>query len=547
MTQKKFRICNKREFLLTYSNDYLGILKIEHIEEFFKNQNTWNYTISCEKGHEKGDIHTHFHVYLKYKGPNKNGFSCRGQNAQNIWDINLKEIIYYNYTIDNEGNRIRNYTKDKLRNIHQEIEHKAHCNIKFKGDKTDENCKNTYKMLDYVTKQRKDFPKEEWKILSNFNWEKKIDELIKIYEQTKNMRFYAVNNKGEVKNESRVDNLEYQFTSWLRLQITTTTKTVEDIKDEIVKNEDFFFIYSKRKNTYDSIIFDFVKIRDTEKPKPDWEKKYIIPKILKDFINTIDNWVKLWYNAEEDEKGYKIGLPERPKGLWLTSDSRSGKTNLGICLGPFNYFNSMWNLINYSYSNPINIFDDFTGEIDTNDFVKLKPWIGAQYTFTVSDKFIKKVNIINGKPLIWLSNKPLEKQVLDEDDRNYIKKNMTVIQLGQYDLYTPKDTRTIGGYTSWVNWDPKSTWYYNNIIKNLESNENASENDITEEQNSTAQLLNDETAEIIEISSNSSNNLSDLEIEDIPIPGSNSLLGRRIRESTSKTFETKNRNKKRKI
>ena len=32
-------------------------------------------------------------------------------------------------------------------------------NIKFKGDKTDPNCKNTYKMIDYVTKQRKE--KEE--------------------------------------------------------------------------------------------------------------------------------------------------------------------------------------------------------------------------------------------------------------------------------------------------------------------------------------------------------------------------------------------------
>lgn len=38
MAQKNFRICNKKEFLLTYSYDYLGILKIEDIEEFFINK-----------------------------------------------------------------------------------------------------------------------------------------------------------------------------------------------------------------------------------------------------------------------------------------------------------------------------------------------------------------------------------------------------------------------------------------------------------------------------------------------------------------------------
>lgn len=153
----------------------------------------------------------------------------------------------------------------------------------------------------------------------------------------------------------------------------------------------------------------------------------------------------------------------------------------------------MWNLLNYSYNNSYNLMDDYKGTMDTEEFTSIKGWIGAQYTFTVSDKFIKKVNIVNGKPLIWLSNKPLNKQVTDEDDRDYVRKNMTVIELGDYDLYTPKDTRSIGGYTNWIEWDPKSTWYYNNII-NIQPNEPSTST--TEETEPIAQLLPDPSSEI---------------------------------------------------
>ena len=65
-----FTIKEKKEFLVTYTNDCAGLLNIQSIEKFFstgENKDKWDLIISQEKGHERGDIHTHFHVYLKYK------------------------------------------------------------------------------------------------------------------------------------------------------------------------------------------------------------------------------------------------------------------------------------------------------------------------------------------------------------------------------------------------------------------------------------------------------------------------------------------------
>ena len=517
-----FRINNKTEFLLTYSYDYLGLLTLLLIIQFFTTNKDWQYIISFEHGHEKGDIHGHFHVYLKYVGNNKRGFSKRGKDAQKVFDIPLPKPIYRK-EIDGHNQ----YTL--LETPGYELVTHAKCNIKFKGDKEDENCKNTFKMIDYVTKQRKTLEQKDWQIESNFEWQKVLETL-----SGKHMKFYRVDKTGNPIIESRQDNLEFTFTTWLRDQLKLS-KSVEEIKNDIMSNNDYFFIYSKRKINWDSVITDFCKIRDTEKPKPQWERTYIIPKLLKDYIDYIDNWVKSFYEAETDDKGLKLNLPERPKGLWMTGESRSGKTSLAISLGSFSYFNNMWNLLNYSYNCSLNIMDDYKGIMTTDDFATIKPWVGSQYTFTASDKYIKKINIVNGKPLIWLSNKPLDKQVLDEDDRNYVRKNMTVIELGNYDLYSPKDTRTIGGYTNWVNWDPKTTWFYNNII-NLQNNEpEASSIEISENQ---AELLEDQSSEVIETNSDNE--------EDIPAANSN-VLGRPKRPSIFEIQISTPGNKRRRI
>ena len=488
----EFRISKKKEFLVTYPCDYLGMLVISMIVALFTQNNDWLYIISCEEGHERGHIHLHFHVYLKYKGKNKGGFSKRGKNASRVWDIKLPRGVY-RYIEKNDKNEDEyHYSFTNIPN--SEYYTSAHPNIKFKGDKDPdwvEKCKDTLSMMKYVTKQTQTTPKELWKIESNFEWEEEIKKLENMPKLI--MKFYRLDKDGEKIIESRSDNLEYCFTSWLRNQLTSTTKSIDEIKNEIMNDDDLFYIYSKRKNNWNSVIAEFCKIRDSEKPKPNWDRKYILPRLLYDFIQYLDNWVKQFYQAETDEKGFKLNLPERPKGLWLTGKSRSGKTSLCTTLGSFSYFNNMWNLLNYSYNNSYNLMDDYKGTMDTEEFTSIKGWIGAQYTFTVSDKFIKKVNIVNGKPLIWLSNKPLNKQVTDEDDRDYVRKNMTVIELGDYDLYTPKDTRSIGGYTNWIEWDPKSTWYYNNII-NIQPNEPSTST--TEETEPIAQLLPDPSSEI---------------------------------------------------
>jgi len=148
-----FTIKEKKEFLVTYSNDCAGLLNIQMIENFFssgKNKDLWDYILSQEKGHERDDIHTHFHVYLRYKGPVKNGFTCRKRNAERVWDIKLP-INYCKY-VDIGG--VENYCLPGHCPVDDfEILSYAHPNIRFKGDKIDPNCKNSYKMVDYVVKQ----------------------------------------------------------------------------------------------------------------------------------------------------------------------------------------------------------------------------------------------------------------------------------------------------------------------------------------------------------------------------------------------------------
>lgn len=155
---KKFRINNKKEFLITYPHDYFGALKHNLIYDQWVYDN-WDWIVAKETGHEEGDIHDHYHVYLRYKGKNKCGYSTRNVK---VWDVELdfsEEDIQKIYE-----------SEDWPKNNKGEKITYAHPNIKFKGDKEDPNCKNTFKMIDYVTKQRKEKSEEDWNIWSNFDW-----------------------------------------------------------------------------------------------------------------------------------------------------------------------------------------------------------------------------------------------------------------------------------------------------------------------------------------------------------------------------------------
>ncbi|KAG4083015.1 hypothetical protein H8356DRAFT_1284101 [Neocallimastix lanati (nom. inval.)] len=93
----------------------------------------------------------------------------------------------------------------------------------------DRNCKNSYTILDYITKQRKELPGNEWKILSNFNWEKRLEEFECQYNKPKSLK-------------TKVTEIEMEFCNWLRLLILNNEQlTKHEVKKEIFKNPEISF------------------------------------------------------------------------------------------------------------------------------------------------------------------------------------------------------------------------------------------------------------------------------------------------------------------
>lgn len=483
-----FYIKDKKEFIITYASDFGSQLLLEDLWDWWISNygNQFEIILSKETG-DKNNNHDHYHLYLNYIGKNEKGFSTR---RTKVWDVplkrnvvkiynfeepNIKEDFIYEWeeTLLNIGRSISGTPWTKINNAitatygfaEFKIINLAHPNIKFKGCKDkewDEYCKNSYNMIKYVTKA----PIEP--IMTNFDWEGRLKELEN--QQLKRNKKLTKKDKKTGEEEETKDSLEYDFCKWVFDLINSNKNlTYYDVKRMIFKNDDLHYIYASKYHNYDAYIRDCFKNKKISKPKEHWDWKWSIPKILADYLKELDKWVENWYTDRNK-------CQHRMKGLWLTGDSRSGKSSLIILQGPCSWFKNMWNAMAYEGEAAFNVIDDFDVEFDTmSSFTLYKPWVGAQDCLTMTDKWVKKLDIENGKPLIWINNNPLEEQVPNKRVRDYIKKNMIICQLGEYDLYNEKDRRSIGGFCQWVDWDPKSTWYYQNLVKKPE--ETASENE----------------------------------------------------------------------
>ena len=117
----------------------------------------------------------------------------------------------------------------------------------------------------------------------------------------------------------------------------------------------------------------------------------------------------------------------RPRSLILIGASRSGKTEWARSLGKHMYFNNLLNLDNWDESADYIVLDDFS-----NDIIKYLPcwkcFFGGQREFTLTDKYRGKRTVKWGKPMIWLSNEDLFKN-LNIEHVNFIKRNCDVIVL----------------------------------------------------------------------------------------------------------------------
>lgn len=122
-----------------------------------------------------------------------------------------------------------------------------------------------------------------------------------------------------------------------------------------------------------------------------------------------------------------LGEWTRPNSLILIGPSRSGKTEWARSLGKHMYFNNLLNLDDWDEESDYIILDDFS-----SDILKYLPcwkcFFGGQKQFTLTDKYRGKRTVKWGKPMIWLSNEDLFKN-LNIEHINFIKRNCTVIVL----------------------------------------------------------------------------------------------------------------------
>ena len=299
-----FFIKEKKEFLVIYSIDCAGLLTVAAIEKFFstgKNKGLWDYIISQEKGHERGDVHTRFHVYLRYKGPVRNGFSCGSRNAERVWDIKLP--MNYCKFIDIGGTV--NYCLPGHCPVDDfEIYSEAHPNIKFEGDKIDPNCKNTFKMIDYVVKQKEEIKYrlnyDKIVISSNFDWEPLWKEL-------------------KQKMKERLQLIEHDFCVWLRdLILNRNEMTRDEIEHAIIEHEKLSEMFLMKHYNYKTVLDSFFKVKPNVKPKPYWGT-FFLPVELYLFCMKLDEWVKRWFDPNIKDKG------SRPEGCFVSGRAKCGK------------------------------------------------------------------------------------------------------------------------------------------------------------------------------------------------------------------------------
>lgn len=463
-------------FIATWASDFNGQLKLGWIRDKIENSKLWDgwdvYIV-----HAQGDNknkHDHFHGFFKkIKG------RCNFKN-NNFLDIELDDpvIAVYEGVINTQGIdekeelEVKGYLpmKEKYNDgdnwvtIEKDIEsiygkeysgwkiiRGAHPNIQLK-----KHYGSYYHMVNYCYKQAI----SAW---SNFD----VEEFLKT-----EIRKMERNENNKQKKEER------NFVNWIRKEISTKNYTKDELIKEIMKNENFNYYFMTKFYNYNSLIDCFFKNKPSVKPEPVWGK-FIVPKELYDYLCYLDNWVMQWMTNDDKSK-----LPKRPKALFLSGKAKSGKTSLFASMGTMSYWCNVWNYDNYEAQTAFNIMDDYDGSTDykgnaTNDngFGLLKPWIGGQAIVNISGKYRRVLTVANGRPLVFISNYDFDARFPNANEQKYWKESgAVIIDLGNNDLYTPKDTRTIGGFCKWVEFDTRNTWYYQTYIKKEEEDYKCLEN-----------------------------------------------------------------------
>lgn len=492
--------------IITHPSDYNGLLTTQGILEYYKSNGVITPTTKLVVAQEDPDEtiqRIHFHLYFddkKRKGVTTKYFDIPFEypivvfihtdktreyqplhelESQLGWDNGEEMVAKLQEKVDNDV-KLESY--DILRVAHPNIQLKK----QYFGSK--------YEMLRYVCKQKLicrdnfDLEKEfEWLLdckeeleerlnecIKN-NWiqqcnvqtveelinliselrEKKVRDLIRSNSSPDNQQ---KKKKRGRKPKNKIDETTRQFLEWLRKSVNDERATKSEILVMIKKSTEYWMIYSQNYLNYSKLINDMFKGKSPSKPKRRYDQKFWLPKKLYNYLIWLDDWVRRWSLGETMES--------RPKGLVLIGPSRTGKTSLMTLLGDFSYFKNIWSVENWEGLTAYTIMDD----MDAGDegkglsFCWYKPFFGAQDAVTVTDKFKPKQDIVNGKPLIWINNYDYKETFQSRTAQDYIERNMEIVYINQPLFERPEPYEWIEGHSDYVEWDPTSTWYYQNKV-----------------------------------------------------------------------------------
>lgn len=488
--------------LITYPSDFNKLLTAQRIVEHYKSKGLLTATTKLVIAQEDPDEdikRVHFHLYWDdtkkkyirgtryydipleypilavYNERLEDYFVLNELESQLGWDNGAEMVAKLDDWIKEKG-----YERYKILEV-------AHANIKVKkgyyGSK--------YEMLRYVLKHRLFEGRPELNVDEEYEWllenkeeleeklkylieEEKvvdqcnvqtIDELILLLDDLKKkkvkqlMKDNKKNRKRGRKPKNHMSAELLEFTEFLRKAVTNDKMTKSELLKQIKANSQFWSFYCGNYLNYNKLINDMFRGKPPTKPNRNYEYKFWLPKKLYNYVMWLNDWVRRWMSGEKMES--------RPKGLIIIGPSRTGKTSLISLLGEFSYFKNVWNVDNWEGLTAFNVMDD----MDAGDegkglsFCWYKPFFGAQDAITVTDKFKPKQDIVNGKPLIWLNNYDYTETFQSKTAQDYIRKNMEIVYINQPLYEKPEPFEWIEGHSDYVEFDPKSTWYYQNVVK----------------------------------------------------------------------------------
>lgn len=484
--------------ILTYPSDFQGQLYTELIMRTLRTKFGEEKIVVAREDADEKIQRNHFHCYVDLEKKRKMSPKSFDIPLQHSVVVFIKEDGTRVYEDKNElesklGWDNLNEMADLLSSYATENEFKewkvlenAHPNLQVK-----KRYGSKYLMLKYVVKQIFEKEKEKGKFqineelvyveenekvlkdkITTLTFEQKLKYWkVDVYDELEELlkKLYQTIKRKFKRNDASNEEMD-TFTTWLQKVIIAGELDQAGIYKEILSNDLYWKIYLKNVLGFDRVILRMVKGRII-RPAIDYERynQFYLPKKLYDYVEWLNDWVRRWTEGKEV-------MEDRPKGCCIIGDSRTGKTKLMTCLGQCTYIANTWNIDQWDSKAAFNVFDDMDpADSDKGlNFTWFKGFFGSQQVMDITDKYRPKRTVRNGKPLIWLSNKPLEEVFKNENDLDYIRKNCEIIYIHR-PLYEPTQD-WIEGHNDYTPFNVKNTWYYQNIIlPEKEKNDNIEE------------------------------------------------------------------------